>query len=102
MIPRTLGAEHRRQNNRKTKDSERDTEQSRTKVERQTQGTLHQGKDTHFHFTAINSSINILTNPIKGLATLGISASSLPFPDSNHFSAYIKLSNKTSITANFL
>lgn len=56
--------------------------------------TVHQGNETHFCFRAINSSINILTNPIKGLATLCILASSLPSPDSNHFSAYIKLSNK--------
>lgn len=57
-------------------------------------------RETHFHFGAINSFINILTNPIRSLATLCISASSLPSPDSNHFGAYIKLSNKKSITGN--
>lgn len=59
--------------------------------------TVHLGNETHFRFGAKNSSINIVTNPIKGLATLGILASSLPSPDCNHFGAHIKLSNKKAL-----
>lgn len=55
------------------------------------------GNETRFRFRATNSSINILTNPIKGLATRGILASSLPSPDCNHFGAHIKLSNKKAL-----
>lgn len=63
------------------------------KIMRQTQETQCI-REINFHFRSINSSINILTKAIRGLATLCISASSLPSPDSNHFGAYIKLSNK--------
>lgn len=104
-----LGAERRSQSKGKAEDSVTHGEHQREGCWAEVRGdetnpgnTVHQGNETHFCCRAINSSINILTNSIKGFATLGISASSLPSPDSNRFSAYIKLSNKKSITANFL
>lgn len=99
-----LGAEHGSQSKGKTEDSstwytpEGGILSRREKGDETNPGdTVHQGNETHFPFRAINHSIHISTNLIKGLATLGMSASSLPSPDSNHFCAYIKLSNKKAL-----
>lgn len=74
-----------------------DAEQGRESDEMSPSSTVLQGHEAHCRFRAKSSPINILTNPIKGLATLGILASPLPSPDHNHFGAHIKLSDKKAL-----